>query len=383
MIKKLVAVTLAVFGLVNAAQAQQSDVQIYGLIDVGLVSVNGVGAQNGSALQFLNGGRDTSRIGFMGTEYLGNNNRVGFQLESQIMPNNGSQGLASGSGAANALFSRQAALFAEGKWGKMTMGRSNNASYQAFQVGDSRAGLNTGSTVNIYTDGSTFGGTSTAKTGIANLTGGTFISGQFRYDTPTWKGASASLTYAPGGQPDGITSGSIQSHALRWSGYGATLAYGFFYGENTAGQPVARVDNFAANYDVIKTVRVFAGQSNMANPTTMGQANSKFQLNSYGARYNGFKNITLTGGYYTMQDRITAANKNNTIAAGLDYNFSKRTRAYTILSRSQNEGNMGFAAYGGGNANLNSLAGTGNYPTLIMNPGITQTALAVGLQHRF
>jgi predicted porin len=84
-----------------------------------------------------------------------------------------------------------------------------------------------------------------------------------------------------------------------------------------------------------------------------------------------------------MQDKITSANKNNSYAAGVDYNLSKRTMVYAIYSRSQNEGNMGFAAYGGGNANLNSLAGTANWPTIIGNSGITQTALAVGLQHRF
>jgi len=377
---KIAGICLA--SLAATAQAQ-SNVEIYGIMDVGVVSVDGVGATNGRSTQFLNGGRDTSRLGFRGTEYLGNNTRAGFTLESQVMPNNGSQGLSSSTGAANATFSRQASVFLEGGFGKLTMGRSNNAAYQAFQVGDSRAGLNTGSTVNFYTDGSTFGGTATAKTGIANLTGGTFISGQFRYDTPTWKGFSASLTYAPGGQTDDTTKGTAQSHALRWSGYGATLAYGFYDVESTAGLNTGRVNNFAGNYAVTNKLKVFAGQSNMENPSIAGQANSKFKLNSYGAAYDLNSKTRLTGGYYTMKDEVDSANKNTSYAAGIDYALSKRTMVYAVYARSDNDGNMGFAAYGGGNANLNSLAGTGNWPTIIGNSGIAQNAVALGLQHRF
>jgi len=383
MFKKLVIAGALATAVAGSALAQQSNVEIYGLMDLGVISVDGVGANNGKATQITSGGRDTSRIGFRGTEKIDSNLSVGFVLESQVMPNNGGNGTASASGATNAMFNRQAALNMSGGFGRVTVGRSNNASYQALQVGDSRAALNTGSTVNIYTDGSTFGGSSTAKTGIANLTGGTFISNQVRYDTPTWNGASASFSYGMGGQPDDINAGSTQSHALRWTGRGATLAYGYYYTQNNAGLNTGRVDNFAGNYAVTDKARVFAAQSNMSNPSILGQANSKFKLNSYGASYDPKSNIKLTVGYYTMQDEITSANKNNTMAAGVDYWLSKRTLIYTIYARSQNEGNMGFAAYGGGNTNLNSLGGTGNWPSIIGNAGITQTALAVGLQHRF
>jgi len=380
--KKVILAGILAATFAGAAQAQ-SNVEIYGLIDAGVISVDGVGANNSRSTQFLNGGHSTSRIGFKGTENLGGGLKAGFHLESQIMPNNGSQGLSGSSGAANATFSRQAALNLEGGFGKITMGRSGNAAYQALQQGDSRGGLNTGSTANFYTDTSTFGGTATAKTGIGNMTGGTFISGQIRYDTPTWNGLKASLTYAPGGQAGDESRGSAQSHSLWWTGHGATLTYGFYNAESTAGLNTGRVHNFAGNYEVIKGVKVFAGQSNIENPSIIGQANSKFQLNSYGARYDATSKVVLTAGLYTMKDKVDGANKNTTTSLGADYNVSKRTTFYTIVARSNNDGNMGFASYGAGGANLNTLAGTGNFPSVIGNAGITQTAIALGMKHTF
>jgi predicted porin len=370
--------------LTGAVHAQTlSDAQIYGVMDVGVLSVDGVGANNERATQFHNGGVATSRLGFRGTENLGGGLKAGFQLESQIMPNNGSNGTSSASGSANAMFSRQANMWIEGSFGKLTMGRSGNASKQAFDTGDSRGGLNMGSSANLYSDFASFGGTATAKTGLGTLTGGTFLSNQFRYDTPKFGGFSASFTYAPGGQPGDDSKGTLQSHALRWSGHGANIAVGYYATESTAGVKGGEVHNIGANYGLTKDLRIYAAQANIKNRALVGQSNSDFQLNSYGAKYDVSPKVVLTAGYYTLKDKFDSANGNKTTAVGVDYALSKRTALYTVWARSANQGASGFATYGAGNANLNSLVGTSNYPSIMQNAGITQTALAMGIRHSF
>ena len=82
--KKIIA--LAVAGLVSgAAFAQASNVTIYGIADVGYQyssdsAVNGVKSQ--SAIN--DGGQDGSRVGFKGTEDLGNGLKAFFQLETRF-----------------------------------------------------------------------------------------------------------------------------------------------------------------------------------------------------------------------------------------------------------------------------------------------------------
>lgn len=83
----------AMVALCGAAQAQSS-VSVYGRIDIGLKRTN-----NGQS-SLDNGGQpggwvmeqaQSSRLGFQGTEDLGNGLRAGFRLEHRFLPNNGAQ----------------------------------------------------------------------------------------------------------------------------------------------------------------------------------------------------------------------------------------------------------------------------------------------------
>ena len=381
MFKKLALLTAITTVFAGSAQAQSS-VTIYGILDAGIVSVDGVGANNGRATQFLNGGQVTSRLGFQGTEDLGGGLRSGFQLESQIMPGTGTTGTTATSGAVNGMFSRQANVFLDHKtYGKLTLGRTTSSAYQQFQAnGDSRGFQNTGASGIFLNDGSSFGGTATAKTGLSSLTGGLFVSNSVRYDSPELYGFKANLQYIPGGYADS-DAGNAWSNGLQWSKYGFTASAGQYRANSTTGAAAAQTEFYAANYKW-KDYGVFAGQVNMKNPSAESSANGKFTLNSYGASWQAAPKVSVTGAFYTLQDKVTTANKNNSYAATVNYDLSKRTRVYTTYAVSKNQGAEGFAAYGGGSANINTLA-TANYPSVISNAGISQTALAVGIRHSF
>jgi predicted porin len=377
---------LALFGAITAvfagsAQAQSS-VSIYGILDAGLVSVDGVGTSNGRATQFLNGGQVTSRLGFRGTEDLGQGLSSGFQLESQVMPGTGTTGTTATAGGVNGMFSRQANVFLNHKeFGKLTLGRTTSSAYQAFQAnGDAHGFQNTGASGIFLNDGSSFGGTATAKTGLSSLTGGLFVSNSVRYDSPELYGFKANIQYIPGGYADS-DAGNAWSNGLQWSKYGFTASAGQYRANSTTGAAAAQTEFYAANYKW-KDYGVFAGQVNMKNPSAESADNGKFTLNSYGATWQTSPKVSVTGAYYTLQDKVTTANKNNSYAATVNYDLSKRTRVYTTYAVSKNQGAEGFAAYGGGSANINTLA-TANYPSVISNTGISQTALAVGIRHSF
>lgn len=119
--KKLIA--LAVAGLVSAPAFAQSNVQIYGVMDLGFRHLSG-SEENGAhpGLKSRSGidssGQSTSRLGFRGTEDLGNGLKAFFTIESQLNPDRSSQ----------TTSDRQAFLGLEGGFGRVWLGRDFNPS---------------------------------------------------------------------------------------------------------------------------------------------------------------------------------------------------------------------------------------------------------------
>jgi len=105
--KKIIA--LAVAGLVSGAAFAQSNVTVYGIVDVGVYGFSG---NDESATGVQSNGLSTSRIGFKGEEALGNGLKAVFNLESGIDPDTKA---AWGS-------NRQANVGLDGKFGKILLG---------------------------------------------------------------------------------------------------------------------------------------------------------------------------------------------------------------------------------------------------------------------
>ncbi len=116
--KKIIA--LAVAGLASTAAFAQSNVTIYGVVDVGYSrasSSDTLGLESRSALD--SGLQSGSRIGFKGTEDLGNGLKASFVLENSI-------GVDTGAGPA---MTRQSFLALSNQYGTVAAGRQYTPQY--------------------------------------------------------------------------------------------------------------------------------------------------------------------------------------------------------------------------------------------------------------
>jgi predicted porin len=111
---------LAMAAAAGGAQAQ-SNVQVYGLLDVGVENANNQTPTGGSMTRVISGGMNTSRWGLRGTEDLGGGLKAVFGLEGGILMDTGAQD--------GALFKRQAYVGLEGAFGRVVMGRSFTSVY--------------------------------------------------------------------------------------------------------------------------------------------------------------------------------------------------------------------------------------------------------------
>ena len=118
--------------LASSTVCAQSNVQIYGLMDVGVEHLSRV--QNGEAktrMPTVTGGQMASRLGFRGSEDLGHGMRVQFVLEAGFAPSKGEQM------QGGRAFGRQSYLaLNHADWGTVSMGRQYMMSLYAMMGSD-------------------------------------------------------------------------------------------------------------------------------------------------------------------------------------------------------------------------------------------------------
>lgn len=137
-------VALALFGAFAATAQAQSSVQIYGTIDAGL------GKATGSTTAVTK--RDNNKLGFKGTEDLGNGLKAIFQLEIRYESDTGT--LESNS---RPLFQGQSRVGLQGDFGTVRLGRGLTAFQEASTAFEpwsgmpTQAGFQTDLTVAAYT----------------------------------------------------------------------------------------------------------------------------------------------------------------------------------------------------------------------------------------
>ncbi|MGV7209276.1 porin [Oxalobacteraceae bacterium A2-2] len=115
---------LAALCLAASAAHAQSNVQVYGLLDLGVDTVNNAAAGGGNLTRVSSGGMNTSRWGLRGTEDLGGGLKAVFNLEGGILMDTGAQD--------GNLFKRQANVGLEGSYGRVILGRSFTSVYDTI-----------------------------------------------------------------------------------------------------------------------------------------------------------------------------------------------------------------------------------------------------------
>jgi predicted porin len=121
--KKLIA--LAIAGLASTGALAQTNVTVYGIVDMGVANVKADGRSSGWKID--NGLLSGSRVGFKGEEDLGGGLKAVFTLEYMIMPDvNAALGSA---GDWSGTATRQSFLGLKGNWGTVVAGRLQGAGY--------------------------------------------------------------------------------------------------------------------------------------------------------------------------------------------------------------------------------------------------------------
>lgn len=121
--KKLIA--LAIAGLASTGALAQSNVTIYGIVDVGVVWADADGRNDGWKID--NGLLSGSRLGFKGEEDLGNGLKAVFTLEYMLQPDTNAALGAVGDWTGSATRQTYAGL--KGNWGTVVAGRLQGAGY--------------------------------------------------------------------------------------------------------------------------------------------------------------------------------------------------------------------------------------------------------------
>jgi predicted porin len=126
--KKIIA--LAVAGLMSGAAFAQSNVTVYGIVDMYYAHGSAdVAAGTQDSANYINGGGlSGSRIGFRGTEDLGNGNKALFVAEYTIV-NDANDGLGASAGDASGNKARQQLVGLTGSWGTAVAGYAQTAGY--------------------------------------------------------------------------------------------------------------------------------------------------------------------------------------------------------------------------------------------------------------
>jgi predicted porin len=368
----------------------ERELKLVARVDSAMMSVSGVGTANKRATVFLNGGEKTSILGFKYKQYLGDDWETGLRYDSTVIPSDGSIGQSSATGATGNFWSQYAYWYLSNPtYGKLTMGRADGVAYTVNKMSDARPGTNFGGVNTFWTDNSAFGGTATTKTGMQSLSGGNQVNGLLRYDSPAFEGVNISLGYQPGGVADNDTASTKYDYAVLFRPKGNALegfqaGFAQHLGYSSAGVLNARTNIVGGNYIFLDNkANVGANYITYENPSlAKGTANSDFEQYSLSAKYFITPKFDINGGWYQLTDNAVDANKATQWSLGAQYFLSKKVMLYVDYAKVDNQGGMGFAPYGPGAGNLNSLS-TYYKDAMVKNAGQDVSAVMVGFQMEF
>lgn len=311
--KSLVALALA-GAFASAAQAQS--IEMYGIVDMGFVKESGGAA--GSFTKLTSGAQSGTRLGFKGTEDLGNNTKALFVLETGIAADRG--GFNQANTPQGLAFARQSFVGLQSDMGTVTMGRQYTPYFLTMLVGDPFAAGMAGAAQNMLMPGANIRMNDTVK-----------------YTSPVFAGFSGEAAYGFGEQADTTFRARQVAGYLNYSGAPVNVRLGYLK-KNNATTP-ADTTNWilAANWDV-KVAKLFAAMTDN-DDASAGTTPRKSKDYLIGAQVPFNKHTFIASYIYKDGDNGTTGNANQ-LALGYTYTMSKRTNLYAAWGRINNGTNI-------------------------------------------
>ncbi len=317
--KKLIA--LAVAGLIAAPAMAQSNVTIYGLVDVG-ISHRGDNITPGVGSKFSvdSGIQSGNRLGFRGTEDLGNGLKAGFVLETgfgieQPEFRNGSP-----------LFGRQAFVTLSGGFGTLAVGRVYTPQFNLLASVDPFGFGTVGQMNNLY------------ATDVR-------VDNTVAYISPSFSGLTVTAAYVNhlSGAETAGNDADVRVYALSPVYKNGPILVGLNYHKidpQTAGAADLNVWDLAGSYDfgVAKVALAFGNREvNATDDRTSYMLGVTVPVSAAGrvlASYNHTK-LDVSG--------AAADPKASQWAIGYEHDLSKRTNLYVAYSDINNKKGAAFS----------------------------------------
>lgn len=327
-----------------AGSALAADVQLYGLVDLGL---NWTQVDNGKtttdSFGMGSGQNSGSRFGLKGTDDLGNGYKVGFNLENSFKADDGAFDKGS------RLFHRESILFVQTPYGELSAGRTGGLDSGVGRYGQMGSGATAMST----------GWDNIAKTSKVFLGLGDRMDNTLTYQSPKFAGvtvlAQASLKKSNVNDKGvAIETEEGSSDADRYYALGVTygagaLNAGLVYSQTdwnrTELKDQTNDDNQTvvsafANYDfgMVKpmvAVQYFDGGKDVDVANTALNQGYGFVVGGTAPLVGGTLKVQL--GWNDYEDVKTGATEGNNIITGVGYEYplSKRTFVYTAAGYTQ------------------------------------------------
>jgi predicted porin len=346
----------------GVAQAQ-SNVTVYGIVDGAVEYYNNADAAGHGVTRMpsLGGGMFPSRLGFRGTEDLGDGLKAIFALENGLAIDTGTQGQ-------NRLFGRQAWVGLAGNWGQLTFGRNYNmlniSTYDVDIIGPSQYGL--GSLDSFIPNGRSDNSLAYRGTFSGVTLGATYSLGR---DTSAAGGPAG--TNCAGESATDAMQCREWSALLRYDGPGYALisAYDRIYGgPNASGglNSSSKTDSrlHLAAYIKREDWRLGTGVVTRDNEGSATQPRS--HLYYVGAAYNVTPLFTVDGQVARLDFRNSGNDSRQVLIRGIYY-LSKRTSVYVAAGRISNDGTAALALSAGGS----------------VGAGLSQTGVITGVKLTF
>ena len=370
--KKIAVLTAFALELTLAGQAHaQSSVTLYGILDefVGYQSTK-IAGKSTTLVALGNNGELTSRWGIRGSEDLGGGYRAVFDLENGFDPGTGA--------AQNAyrFFDRQAWVGIAAPYGEVRLGRQNTPMFAWSGNLDAFSAATYGSGYNNF----------------ANWQAR--VDNDIAYISPKLYGTQVELHYSVGGEV-GTTAGNAVYQAAVQSNVGpAYLALAYLNAANPTNSVRVQEIMAGANYnygwgklyfgffranDIISatTGNALANPAGKYNPATgvVGNvAGNYHNTYSFSADYHFTPFLSLGAGYAFITDSSSLDNTAREFSAIVNYDLSKATRLYAVVSRLNNSNTAQYKMTG-------ASITTGAF--LTPGTGQSETGAQIGIRHLF
>jgi predicted porin len=369
---KIVVLTVLALGWIWVGQAQaQSSITLYGVLDefVGYQSTK-VGGKSTSLYVLGNNGELTSRWGLRGTEDLGGGYRTTFDLENGFDPGTGKQQ------NAYRFFDRQAWVGVAAPYGELRLGRQNTPMFAWSGNLDAFGAATYGSGYNNFANW------------LAR------VDNDISYISPKIASTQFELHYSVGGQPGTLAGNAVYQAGVQTSLGRVYLALAYLNAANATNTNRVQEIMAGGNYDY-GWGKIYIGffRANDIISATTGNAltnpagkydpavgpvsnvpGNYHNTWSFSADYHFSPFLTVGAGYAFINDGSSLDNSARQMSAIINYDLSKRTRLYGVVSKLNNYNSAQFKMTG-------ASITTGSF--LTPGAGQSETGVQVGLRHLF